>query len=303
MTTTRKCDVCHTVHGSSPGPKLLPRQTLRDTCLFCHDGTGGYGVYGTIAARGFTVEAAHRIDATNTIPGGSATTGGSRVQAFEGQATNMTCSDCHSPHGAGVVQAFSGERVRFHASDLNWLSQWSSTKILTQRPTGADTSVTVYGSDWCAGCHKGRSSGGMVVNHPVDSRAVTTTPFHYDNVAIVTTGTSLTTTMGSLGLIGTLPNMIWHNRGLVMPYPRTAEQQGHYPICQQCHEDAREVGEPGAVVWAQVYRYGDGRKEDSATPTDSPLFQTFPHESQATNFLVEAEDNLCQNCHPVSMLP
>ena len=55
------------------------------------------------------------------------------------------------------------------------------------------------------------------------------------------------------------------NRGFLMPYPRTAQQDGHAPICQQCHEDSREVGSLSAngmtatAAPAQIAR-GDGGK-------------------------------------------
>ena len=306
--TTNKCSVCHQVHeAAGGGVKLLPRATIKATCEMCHDGTGGYGVYGAITARGLTVGATHRIDTTNTVPGGDAATGGSATITFGGESDNLSCHDCHSPHDANTVDPFRGERIRFHADELNYgapTKDWSTSHLLRQQPAGATTASAEYGSDWCAGCHKGRPSGGSVMNHPVDSSATHASPFYYDYVAILTTETSLLTTMGTMGLIGTsTPDLEWHNRGFVMPEPRTADQSGHSPICQQCHEDAREVGDPGSVNQARVWRYGDGVKEDASTPTDVPLFQTFPHEGQNSYFLVERYDTLCTNCHSVTSLP
>jgi hypothetical protein len=54
-----------------------------------------------------------------------------------------------------------------------------------------------------------------------------------------------------------------------------------------------------------VQRYGDGKLDEDGpgTTTDTPRFQTFPHEGVNANFLVETDDNLCLNCHPVSGLP
>lgn len=303
-TTTRKCLACHAVHQAAiDGIKLLPKSTIKDNCMVCHDGTGGYGVYGAIAMRGLTVGASHRIDTTNTVPGGNAATGGAADFVFTGENDFLSCDDCHNPHGADTVDPFSGERVRFHATDLGWITEWSSDKLLKRTPTGSDTTSDEYGSDWCVGCHRGRRSGlPTVMNHPTDTSATVTPPFVYDDVAIVKDDTSLETTMGTMGLLGGVPSGIWHNRGYVMPYPRTAEQTGHNPICQQCHEDSREVGTIGAVAPAQIYRYGDGRTSGDAG-TDNPLFQNFPHETQNASMLVETQDDLCDNCHPAALLP
>jgi predicted CXXCH cytochrome family protein len=297
--STAKCAICHTVHVATGDLQLLPRDTIADTCMACHDGTGGYGVYGTISARGEAVGASHRIDTTSAVPGGDPTTGGSATRVFGGENGYLSCDDCHSPHDSNTVDPFSGERIRFHVTDLNWIVTWESSHLLRQRPTGADTTVTAYGADWCATCHEGRSSGGAVHNHPADTLDETATPFYYDRVAIVTSNTSLLTTLGPMGLIGTpTASMTWHNRGYVMPYPRTAEQTGHNPICQQCHEDSRDVGSPGNVTSATVTGYGDGH-----SASDNPRFQTFPHETMNEYFLVETGDNLCLNCHPATTLP
>ncbi len=297
-TTTSKCAICHSVHNApAGGVMLLPKQTMTENCTVCHDGSGGNGVYGAIAARGLTVGGTHRVDMTGTIPGGSALTGSSREATFSGIDNTLSCGDCHSPHGANVVDPFSGERVRWHETDENWLTEWSSSKLLRRNTVGSDRSVQEYGSDWCAGCHEGRESGlPSVMNHSVDTSATHASPFTYDNVAIVASDESSETTIGTLGRLGSLPGAEWHNRGHVMPSPRTADQAGHAPICQQCHEDSRSVGEVGAVEPAHVYRFGDG-KTDGDTGTDNPLFQSFPHEAQNGNMLVETGDDLCLNCH------
>lgn len=303
VATSSKCGACHSVHEAAGGGySLLPRQTTRDNCLVCHDGTGGYGVYGALAARGVAVGAMHRIDTTNVVPGG-AVTGGSAVATFTGENGNLSCEDCHSVHGASCVETFSGERVRFHATDQGWLPVWSTNKLLRRKPKGSDRSSVRYGSDWCIGCHRGRGSGmASLANHPVDSSSTVASPFHYDRVAAVTTETSLLTTMTTLGRQGSLPLLTWSNRGFVMPTPRTADQAGHAPICQQCHEDSRIVGEPGAVAQAYVIRYGDGVIE-SGEVTDNPRFQAFPHETENVRMLVETGDSLCENCHPLVGLP
>lgn len=309
-TSTDKCEICHTVHVAPSSRKLLPAVTITDTCYTCHDGTSGRGVYGALARWGIPVGATHRIDATDVIPGGDAATGGEATPTvpFTGVNQTLGCGDCHTPHDAQSVTPFRGERIRFHSDELTYgapTKNWRTSHLLRQQPTGAPAPVTDYGSDWCAGCHAGRPSGGAVHNHPVDSSDTQATPYTYDNLPIVENDTSLVTVMGNMGLLGaTTPGLIWHNRGFVMPSPRTPLQSGHFPICQQCHEDARNVGEPGAVNPAGVYRYGDGRQDESGGGTiDIPRFQTFPHEGVNQAFLVETYDTLCLNCHPASGLP
>lgn len=292
-TTTNNCATCHTIHEGSrdkegniiPGSiLLLPSATVKGTCLTCHDSTGGGGVYGNIDARGQAVESSHSVETTNVIPGGDPETGGSVEATFTGIGGTLSCDDCHSPHGNNVVAPFLGDRMR----GVDDTQPVMTTKLLKIRPTGSETTATVYGSDWCGTCHLGRLSGGHVNNHPVDSSATTSSPFDYSHVAAVVATTSLETTMASLGR---------NNRGYVMPAPRTAQQGGHAPICQQCHEDARDVGVPGRVATYTVTApYG----LDSG---DNPQFQDFPHESTNPSMLLESHDDLCLNCHPTQQLP
>jgi hypothetical protein len=292
-TTSDNCQTCHTVHEGSrdasgniiPGSiLLLPATTIKDTCLTCHDATGAGGVYGNIDARGLAVESSHSVEATSLVPGGDAATGGSIVATFSGAGNTLTCDDCHSPHGSGVVTPFLGDRMR----GVDDTRPVVSSKLLKIRPTGSEATATVYGSDWCGTCHRGRLSGGVVHNHPADSSATTATPFDYSHIAAVVSTTSLETTMAGMGR---------NNRGYVMPAPRSVEQTGHAPICQQCHEDARDVGVPGQVATYTVtapYGLNEG---------DNPQFQDFPHESTNPSMLIERNDDLCLNCHPTAELP
>lgn len=297
-TSTSKCEECHTVHGApADSSLLLPAATIEDTCFTCHDGTQGTGVYGAIAAHspngGSDVKATHSVDTTNVVPGGDANTGGSATMTFAGQNGDLTCTDCHSIHAAQVVAPFMGDRLR--SSSTLKAPYIPTTRLLKQHPGGSATAVAKYGSDWCLACHKGRASNlATMHNHPVDSAATTSTPFTYDNVAIVATPTVATgvTKMGPLGS---------SNLGYLMPYPRTAQQQGHAPICQQCHEDARSVGTLSADgSEATVATYSPSL--DGASNGD-PRFQNFPHESTNAYLLVENDDDLCLNCHSASNLP
>jgi len=324
MTTTSKCQNCHTVHKApADAVLLLPAATIKATCETCHDGTGGWGVYGVVRARTDSDPGGgHRIDVTGAVPGGDPATGGSRSQIFSGMSGFLTCTDCHSPHGAEVVDPFLGDRLRIRRDH----PAIRSSRLLRQKPTGATTGTTRYGSDWCLACHEGRSSGGMAMNHPVESSLVTTlsVPYDYDNVPVLTSedpvGTTLVQTMGGIPT-GALPHD-WPaapdaagNRGYLMPYPRTAEQQGRGPICQQCHEDSRSsvgqlVGDGSVGDAAPAEADPDAVWWDSANSTwtadgayDNPRFQNFPHETANSRMLVEEYDDLCLNCHPMSQLP
>lgn len=280
VATSSKCDSCHAVH-TAPGdsPKLLPGPTIQATCEACHDGTGGRGVYGVLAARGLPVSARHRIDVTNAVPGGDSSTGGTANRSFGGKFGYLTCNDCHSPHDSLTVTAFPGDRQRTATDSV----EHTSNRLLRRRPTSSVTTVTEYGSDWCAGCHAGRTSASATVhNHPVDSLVSTTTPFYYNRVAVLAGDSTTTTVFGPVGRT---------NRAFIMPYPRTTQQGAHLPICQQCHEDKRSLGTSLAVNPFDV------QSADGTRAADNPRFQVFPHESDNSAMLVETGADLCTNCH------
>ena len=290
-----RCAACHTTHVAGSA-KLLPATTTTATCYTCHDGTGGHGVYGAIAVRGLTAASAHRVDITNSVPGGNSTTGGSSTMAFKGASGMLGCDDCHSPHDAQTVAAFTSDRMRTDFDNITArpANYTMTNKLLRKNPGGSVATVTVYGSDWCLACHAGRVASGPLHNHPADSAATTTTPFCFQNVARLTadttTGVTVTGTMGRT------------NRGFLMPWPRTAQQGGHKPICQQCHSDSRNVGalvDPGTTAKAAVWSV---TATDGLNAADVPRFQTFPHETINATLLVESNDDLCLNCHPAGQL-
>lgn len=285
LATSQRCKACHAVHSSPEASvALLASDVLRQTCEACHDGTGGRGVYGALQARGVAPVARHRIDVTQMIPGGDAATGATRTATFAGEDHRLSCIDCHSPHGANTVADFRGDRVRTTGDSADF----DSNRILRRRPIGGETTVTVYGSDWCGSCHSGRVANNTGLhNHPVDSLLATSTPYIYNNAPQLVTST--TTSLGPMGR---------SNRGYLMPFPRTTQQAGHAPICQQCHEDKRSVGTTATPVDFSV------TSVDGSNSGDNPRFQVFPHEGANTAFLVEVGEDLCTNCHAMgSQLP
>lgn len=287
--SSNRCQVCHTLHSANPaGRQLLPGATIVATCNTCHDGTGGRGVYGAVYARtGIQPLGGHRCDTTRTIPGGDAATGGSRVETFTGENNMMTCTDCHDPHDRETVVAFTGDRRRVdYTSGREWWQVTSSTKLLRRRPSGSTTSVAEYGSDWCIACHRGRTRSGLMGNHPVDTRADRADAFIYRSINILSSDS--TTSVEATGQIGGT------NRGFMILEPRTVRQGTHSPICQQCHEDSRNVG---VLIGASADPTTFTPSVDGTVTTSNPRFQNFPHETVNEGMLVETYDDLCLNCH------
>lgn len=309
-TTSRKCSLCHQVHDAVGGVALLPGPTVKATCETCHDGTGGGGVYGAIKARtGSDPAGGHRVDITNIIPGGSALTGQETTATFVGEDGMLGCDDCHSPHDGDTVNPFQGERFRGAGDTMFGMQFYPETpptsKLLKRQPTTALTAVDEYGSDWCAGCHAGRSSGGVIHNHPVDSFQTQTTPFNYNNVAVLDSDDLTSNTILRSVADGAPFAYLMDNRAFLMPEPRTPEQSGHAPICQQCHEDARNVGtltEAGADAEPLVVT-PETLIADQNPVTDNPRFQNFPHEAENRRMLIEVDDDLCMNCHVPALMP
>lgn len=279
-TGTNKCESCHTLHGATSARDLLPQPTVAATCNTCHDGTGGGGVYGVIERR--TGQPAHGHDigvATDgkvLVPGGDPS-GGALERAFSAENGGLTCTDCHSPHDSSTVEPFIGDRVR---SEADTTTSIATNRLLRSMPTSADTSVAVYGTDWCQSCHKGSARGTMT--HPVAD--ATSTPsadyMHVSRMSGYDTRT-VDTTVGPLG---------GGNLGYIVP-----AGSGGLPICQQCHEDGRAIGnaDPGTV---------DSVTESFTAPVDgvtggNPRFQNFPHETVNDGMLIEDHDSLCLNCH------
>jgi predicted CXXCH cytochrome family protein len=280
-TGTQKCATCHTVHDANAlGAILMPSATVSEVCFTCHDGTGAGGVYGVIARRGFTVNAAHRIDVTNQVPAGN-TNGSTSSPTFNGSGL-LTCTDCHSAHNSLTVKPFIGDRLRA-TNDTNAASV-RSNRLLRQRPISSTATATEYGSSWCTGCHQGRHIPTNPMGDHVVADTTTTASWNYNNVVKASGYNTSTVTTGALG---------GSNFGYVMKdNPRGSQTQ---PICQQCHEDARKIGD--------ATQFQIDSATESFTPsldgstTGNPRFQTFPHESNLEAFVIETYSNLCLNCH------
>jgi hypothetical protein len=99
------------------------------------------------------------------------------------------------------------------------------------------------------------------------------------------------------------------NGGYLMTDRRTSSQKGHSPICQQCHEDARTVGQlkNGGAQPSFFKPAVDGSfiatQGGTGPGYGNPRFQDFPHESTNPHLLVENDDDLCLNCHAPTKLP
>lgn len=328
-TGTNKCAVCHELHGASATSNiLLAEQTIADTCFTCHDGTGGGGVYGVILQRtgfdpaetsttamGGTAGGVHRIgwlNASNkvTVPGGNAATGGSLDTTFTGPGGSLTCTDCHSPHNAQTVLPFKGDRLRSSADTTTVIK---TNRLLKKRPTKAAYAVTNYGSDWCQTCHRGSKA---VLHHSVADSSTTGGSFYYDRVAKFVAYNSSVATFGPLGGDNLGYSMAFNVDEGAVPPPVNASlvttfvTQGR-PICQQCHEDARNVGD---VAYLNSLWYIDSTEQFTASldgsgttsinqtstlnaTTGNPPFQNYPHESMNDGLLIERQDDLCLNCH------
>jgi serine protease len=154
--STNKCYACHDVHEAQGSFRLLPANTVYDTCQYCHNGSGAenivYGeIYGIPPAQGF----GHRQNqGIFSIPGGNQPISTPTVD------NGLTCSSCHTPHGNAtriITQTYYCDST-ITASD----------HLLLRDPGPKSGSVVFYGASWCADCHDRRhSENPLLFNHPV----------------------------------------------------------------------------------------------------------------------------------------
>ncbi len=278
--TTNKCVCCHDVHEALSSFKLLPQSTVMATCNYCHNGTNGRKVYGNVAPAGSGPgEHIMTTDATS-VPG--TLIGGAFMN------TSLTCSNCHSPHDNNTVAAFLGDTNNLTQTYTapSGLPAYPTTtfygygvetnKLLKKnpyrQPTTTDFQFSYYGGGWCSDCHLNRHSEGPINNHPVNTATV------YNNVYYWTGSAWAQTKLGG------------SNNG----YKQSASNSTgytYYPICQQCHEDTRNVEAAFNVTSV------------SFVASDNPQYKDFPHQTQLDRFRAETGDDLCLNCHETQGLP
>jgi hypothetical protein len=285
LTTTNKCKLCHAVHNApASSVKLLRGATVSGMCQMCHDGTGGFGPYDSIPDA--DVRGEHSIDVVGTtIPGGSG--------PFDGL---LSCGDCHSVHGANTVNPFIRDSTRAYVAGDSGVLIESDCLLRNDVNTATLGAFPDYGARWCASCHDQRHSASSVLNHPVN----TAYDFGYGDV--ITTAPSPPSLRNPN--YSTSPDLAigmgQTNAGYVMISTGDAEPatgDGRVvtraaPLCQQCHEDARDVE---AIFDSDAYSPGGVGL--------NPPFLTFPHQTTSTYLRVETSDDLCLNCHSLGSLP
>lgn len=298
-TITDKCRACHEIHEAASSWLLLPAVTLLEVCNTCHDlsftGTGnvsgGGGVYGAIRGRGQPVGARHNVmgyNNTETAPSdGSVSYEATQVIPGSDLASlpsSLTCADCHTPHGNTGLAPFLGERPRTLSGALIPMLDATNTsnKLLRDDLAGTQPGTYVrYGSEWCAACHNRRHERADINNHPVDTQTAYADP-----------SASGGTTWQAF-LVAEPPTF---TSGRQAGWSREATKTGSgfawRPLCQQCHEDVRDVESPWTI-----------NDVDGILATDNPRWQTFPHETVSDAMIVETGDDLCTNCHSTAGLP
>jgi|Deesub1362A_J573_1020465.scaffolds.fasta_scaffold09916_2 hypothetical protein len=256
-----KCSQCHDVHEAPSAFHLLPYNTIWLTCNSCHDGTTARKVYGNIPSPGadhYANEAG--ANATSTVPGSPPNTIDS----------TLSCAECHSPHANNVVNYF--------YNDTAWTFAYTPRLLKRDPNSSATGSYPNYGGGWCADCHQNRHNGTSLANHPVSTSTI------WDAVWYWTGTTYATQSLGPITPINPNP----HPRYLMRDRSGIDDPD---PICQQCHEDSRDV-ETTFTVTDYIY-----------VASDNPQYKDFPHETVNPKFEVETGDDLCLNCHDTSQLP
>ncbi len=263
ITTSQKCWECHTIHRASSSFKLMRYSTVLYNCRYCHDPTFGVSsqyipergmVYGVIPQP----KGGHNkgMEGERSVPGGSNLL-----------AEDFTCSSCHSPH-ANPYRIIS-EKYWFIGDGENQKSSHLLLKDAIQSSEG----YSFYGSGFCANCHnrRHRKVSGLT-NHPVSLNN------SYENVWCWD------------GYSYKMTSLANSNEGYSL-YDRLNTDDKD-PICQQCHEDSRDIVCPDSTQSQTSFKLGS-----------NPKYIAFPHETENEYMVVEEGDDLCLNCHQPDQLP
>lgn len=279
---TQACRECHALHEApSPvGAVLLKasastiEQAVLATCNLCH-GAGGPAIYKPYAVPTFTVQSRHSPTITLTT---FSYLGIATPEAGVPAIRKILCLSCHNPHGSSLytVPTFTSDTT-YGVS--NALLRLPGTASIGFRLPGAGTTGTpaAYGAQWCRDCHNkpenivAHKLGPSGEPHPISSTATYQLVWYWATPTYV---------QGKLG--GTTSAYVMYDRALI---------DDPDPICQQCHEDARNVEGVFRVTTA------------SYLATDNPPYKNFPHQGINPGFRVETGDDLCTNCHPIEELP
>ncbi len=279
---TQACRECHAIHEApSPVGAVLLKATASTieqaalaTCNLCH-GAGGPAVYKPYAQPPLTVQARHSPTLTITsisyLGIGTPETGVPSIR-------KVLCLACHNPHGTSLytIPTFTPDTTY---GVTNALLRRPGTASLNYALPGAGTTGTpnAYGAQWCRDCHNrpenilSHQLGPAGEPHPYSSTTTYQAVWYWASPTYV---------QGRLG--GTTSAYVMYDRNSI---------DDPDPICQQCHEDARNV-EGVFKVTTATYQ-----------STDNPPYKGFPHQGSLANFRVETGDDLCTNCHPQEELP
>lgn len=275
--TSDACNDCHTIHEAN-ADKLLLAASVRDTCAYCHEETGGFWAdsFPTVYSSQFTAGAIHRSDSA-AVDIENPDRHGTSTAPIDG--VNFSCASCHSPHGQNVVAGFASDTTS--ASRSKMLRQAGGEYALGSAGVQYDLKGmgeiddTEYATLWCADCHDSADTGEHT-NHPAWTNSASA---NYDDLNIGGQNDSYVMTPSYSAAEVTSP-LTYSSQNL---------------ICQSCHEDSREVTAAFDVTNpTSAYAY---------YPTDNPKAKEFPHSTENASMLVETGDDLCLNCHDLGALP
>lgn len=287
---TSSCSECHIIHESGlTGGALLKGISTKtytslgdvvyDTCDLCH-GAGGsanfkpYEAIGSMQAR-HTPTLVLTSNSTLYIP---------TPEAGVSEVRKVLCAACHNPHGTPQYT------VATYTSDLtqvtNALLRRVGSAEVYALPGAGTMSYNFYGSLWCADCHLNTPQGMDNGHHYYATWTTYNATVSYQKVWAWDAGASQYTSM-SMGTTNAAYVLLDQDQ-LTIEGPVNAP----WPICQQCHEDARRV-----ILTSPLNQL-------PFSVGSNPTYTYFPHQAENPGFRIELGDSLCADqCHPVEELP